>query len=212
MTLRSVLLFCFFHWSVSNFGFQTDGSDTNHLQNEDFELVKDVHNIKIYHKVNRKKGYIEYKATTILDESDMERVLNFFVDYQSHPLWVYNCIESNIEKHNGKTYLYQICKSPWPLKNRDLSVAVETQKIDNSTVTVNFVSRPNALEKNTGNVRIEDFYSSWLVQQLKDKVMVTVYASFDPKLSMGNFMLKSYTTKIPFETLKNLKALYPPKM
>ena len=179
---------------------------------ENFRLVKDAEDIKVYHKVAPRKGYIEYKATTVVNEPNMENVLNFFMDYENHTQWVYNCIESKMWQEGEQTYLYQVCKSPWPFKDRDLSLLVKKTKLNNSQTIIDFISKPGATADHKKNVRINEFESRWLVRQIENKVSVTVLASFDPKLSLGSFMLKSYATKIPFETLKNLKAVYHLKM
>lgn len=190
----------FYTWSVFS------------IQKEGFELVKDQNDIKVYHKVKPKKGYVEYMATTSLSEVDLNQFLRFFDNPKKHPLWIYKCIESKVTQGQNATYLYQVVKSTWPMKNRDLSLMVITKKIDDENVTVDFKSAPDAFPENSDNIRIVDFASSWQIRKSQNNLVLKVWACFDPRLSMGNLLLKSYATKIPFETLKRLKELYHTKM
>lgn len=193
-------------------GYQSTPIYLPKVPGKEFHLVKNKENIKVYHTRSPKKGHVEYKASTLLKEVHLDEVMNFFVDYNDHPLWVFNCLESKVEKLNDHSYLYQVCKSPWPMKNRDLSVRIETRQLDKNTIMVNFISAPNIMAHDAKNVRITEFFSSWAIEQKKNDVLITVYAEFDPKLATGNLMLKSYTTKIPFETLKGFKDQYHVKM
>lgn len=210
--MRIPILYCLLFSIYTVFGFQAEGLDQINNSNENFRLIKDEDNIKVYQKVAPKKGYIDYKATTILNDTNMEKVILFFMDYANHTEWVYNCIQSKMWQKKGQTYLYQVCKSPWPFKDRDLSLLVKKTKLNNNSIVIEFISKPLATPYNNKKTRINDFASRWLVRQLKNKVSITVQASFDPKLGLGSFVLKSYGTKIPFETLKNLKTIYNLKM
>ncbi len=206
--LKILLVLCCLLGPGRAFCQQEDGRAQVRTNDEDFRLVKDSEGIQVYNKESPKKGYIEYKATTVINEPDMENVLDFFMDYANHSEWVYNCLQSKMWQKNGQTYLYQTFKSQWPFKNRDVNLLVKKQHIDRNTVTIDFTSEPDAVPDHKKNIRIHDFESKWLVRQSKNKVWISVYSSFDPKLKMGGFMLRSYATKIPFEMLKKLKILY----
>jgi len=174
----------------------------------DYFLAKNEDGILIFNSVKPKKGFIEYQGTVTLETANLKEVLKFFDDYEKHPLWIYNCIYSKVKKTKGNSYLYQICHSPWPYKDRDLNLLTHTKTIDPNTVEVYFDSRPTVEPKNDKFVRIEEFTSKWTLEKKNNKIMVSVEASFNPKLKTGNLFLKSYAVKIPFETLKNLKKRY----
>lgn len=179
-----------------------------YLNLEEYVLAKEDEGIKVYHKKNPKKGYVEYKAITTLKSAEIEHFMRFFIDDTRHTQWIYKCIASEISKKENRTYLYQVLKSTWPVKNRDLSVEVITKRMGIDKITVDFISKATAATKNPKYVRLNEFSSHWEMEQINEDLFITVSASFDPRLEMGGFLLKSYTTKIPLETLKNLKKIY----
>ena len=177
----------------------------------EFVLAKKSEGITVFTNVNAEKGFVEYKAHTKLDETDVINLLRFFHDSSIHPKWIFNCTHSKINAIEGKAYLYQICHSPWPFKDRDLSVLTTTEWVDKNKVLVHLSARPNALPRKDKLIRIEDFDSTWTLEKEADKTKVTVWARFNPQLPTGNLFLRSYATKIPFETLKKLRLRYNSK-
>jgi|GEM_PF-2430815 len=179
--------------------------------NTEFELIKTAEGIEVYIAKHPKKGFITYRAHTELNEKNIQNLLDYFADASQHPHWVYNCTSSKHLDIGGKSALYQICQSPWPYKDRDLSLLVYTAWHGDSKAAVHFNSSPNIVPRNHRLVRIEDFTSSWTVEKLGDKTKVTVETRFNPKLKLGRSILNWYSVKIPFETLKKLRQHYKEK-
>ncbi|MDC6387889.1 hypothetical protein PP182_04315 [Maribacter sp. PR1] len=174
----------------------------------EYTLVKHVDGIKVFNKKNPKDGFIEYRAQVEIDAHEIQKVLDFFKDYNEHTHWVYNCTSSILQEIEGQSYLYQICKSPWPYKDRDLHLLTKTRWDGKNKAIVTFESKPEMAPENERFVRIENFNSIWEVEKTEKGILVLVEASFNPKLGAGNLFLKSYSVKIPFETLKNFRKYY----
>lgn len=179
--------------------------------NNEYVLVKNSEGIKVFHREKPKTGFVEYKAQIEVEGRDIQNVLDFFKDYENHPNWIYNCTSSALYAINENLYLYQICKSPWPFKDRDVNLLTNTEWVNKNKAIVRFDSEPKMAPQIDRLVRIEQFTSIWTVEKNKDWLTITIETSFNPKLITGNLFLKSYSTKIPYETLKSFKRLYKPK-
>lgn len=183
----------------------------NLIDFDEYVLVKNAEGIKVFNKINPKKGFVEYKAQVEIKEEEVQNILDFFKDYGNHPNWVYNCTSSAMYTIKGESYLYQICSSPWPYRDRDVNLLATTEWVDKNKAIVRFESRPKMAAQIDKLVRIEKFISIWTVEKNQKSITVTVETSFNPKLGAGNLFLKSYSVKIPFETLKNFKKVYSSK-
>ncbi len=209
---RSIFLLLYMGLSIeSASALQSSVTEGSSFEGLEFELAKKADAIEVYTKKHPKKGFIEYRAHVVLNESSIQNMLDFFADYSQHPLWVYNCTVSRGIKKGGDAYLYQVCRSPWPYKDRDLSLSVRTEWSGENRAMVHFSSSPNTFKRSKKQVRIDDFESTWKVEKVGEKIKVTVQARFNPKLTAGGLFLGSYAVKIPFETLKKLRQCYKAK-
>lgn len=152
---------------------------------------------------------IEYKAHTTIANVSLEQVLAIFSEYEQHSDWVYNCKASELlKKQEDIVYLYQVCNATWPIRNRDYVLKLTKQQLDAQTIKISFSAVDKMLPEKKQLVRINHFEGYWLLQETDAGVKVSMYSEFDPLLSMPKAMRKSYATKIPYHTLRNLRAVF----
>ncbi len=204
---KLLFLFCFIICLEPNFGFQDENINDDLFSKNQYFLVKNHENIKVYNKIKPKRGYIEYKASIILFNIKICEVIDFFMDYSNHHHWVYNCLKSQLLKKDGNTFLYQVIKSQWPFKKRDYILQLQHKKINEDCIVMIFSSRPSFLPETREHVRIREFESQWIVKKERSYVKILVYSSFDPEVPMSTFLMKNYSKTIPLKTLVNLEQL-----
>ena len=200
----AVLLFAFCFHAHYHYGVQRD-EGISFFEDGTYTLVKEEGNIAIFHRRTAQKGVISYKGSLWFPQMEAETLVAFLTDYEQHKDWVYNCLDSQLISQNGKKLLYQKCKSHWPYKKRDFSLRLKEGLLDNGDRTFLFISEPDAVPQKQKTVRIQDFKALWKIEPFKNGVQVSLYAHFDPQMSMPQFMLQSYATKIPWETLVHLE-------
>lgn len=172
-----------------------------------FELIQSKDQIYIYTNPEKNRKTIEYWAHTTIEGKDIKEVLSIFTQYNSHSDWVYNCQSSQLLKHTSDTVLlYQICDASWPFKNRDYILSLKKVVVNNRETKISFSAIDNQLPTKKGLVRLDYFKGYWLLQQTDTGVKVSIKCEFDPKLKMPRAFRKSFEKKIPYHTLKQLKA------
>lgn len=178
-----------------------------HAQKE-YELTTEKDGVQIFLKEAPKKGFIEYKGVLTIKNVAFAKVINTLVDYENHSTWIYNCIDSQLlESQPYFTYLHQTCNAIWPLKKRDYILLVKTEKINDRTFIVTLTSVPEYIPLVENHVRIDEFEGKWVLQDEKKHISISLFGSFDPKISLSSFFLRNYSKKIPFKTLTNLKEI-----
>lgn len=173
---------------------------------EGYELIYTQGEINLYSKKNAKPGFIEYKAELSSSLIDFQDVLTIFSDYENHNTWLYNCLDSKLLKQDkDEIYLYQTCKSSWPLKNRDYVLRLTTNKINETQVDIRYSAASNFIPDTNEYVRIEEISGRWDVKKKGTVTTITMYGSFNPKLQiMPKVFQKKYVKQIPLSTLSDL--------
>ncbi len=176
------------------------------IAQNDYYLDIDKNDIKVFLKDDPKDNYIEYKAVMQIESIYYDNVVSLFLDYNNHTKWVYNCIDSYLlKKDTDNTYLYQSCKSHWPFKKRDFVLNITSKEIDDNTLEIYFTSEKNILSENESHIRINEFVGKWQLKREGKKTIITIYSSFNPKISLPSFLIEKYASDIPYYTLSNLK-------
>jgi len=171
-----------------------------------YYLNIDKNDIKVYLKENPKNNYIEYKAVLQIESIYYDNVVSLFLDYNNHTKWVYNCIDSYLlKKDTNNTYLYQSCKSHWPFKKRDFVLNITSKEIDDNTLEIYFTSEKDILSENESHIRINEFVGKWQLKREGERTIITIYSSFNPKISLPALLIEKYASDIPYYTLSNLK-------
>jgi len=170
------------------------------------KVVYDKEGIKIYNPP-LESGFISYTAYLFLPGQSVHRVRNVFQDYKAHTAWIYRCLESKkISETNDLIHLYQVSKSNWPFKNRDHILAIHILEDSNRKYRIRFKAEPSRIDYHDKHVRIDDFHGEWEVTQQANGVMVKMFTSFNPKVSLPRAFFRTLSKRVPLETLRNLKA------
>jgi len=187
-------------WLFFSFGFWFVSA-----QNE-FTLSFTEKNISIYKKKTDNKSFIEYKGKLTIENTDIKTVLKVLKDYKNYQSWIYNCRSAKILKEdNEHIYLYQISKATWPFKDRDYVLCLKPEFINNDSVIIPFSAYTNLISSKKQYTRLDTFNGKWIIKKLGDKVTVSMYGSFDPKMKLPKALRKKYERKIPLKTLSKLK-------
>ena len=170
------------------------------------KVVYDKEGIIIYNPP-LESGFISYTAYLFLPGQTVYQVRNIFQDYKAHTAWIYRCLESKkISETKDLIHLYQVSKSNWPFKNRDHILAIRILEDSRQKYRIRFKAEPTHIEYHDKHVRIDDFYGEWEVSQEAKGVMVKMFTSLNPKVSLPKAFFRTLSKRVPLETLRSLRA------
>lgn len=185
------------------------GSSTISFGQQAFELIQEKDQIYVYSNPVKNRKTIEYRAFTLIQNTQMSTVLDKLTRYSEHASWLYNCEYSELlDQQDNTAYLYQVCDASWPFKDRDYVLELVKTVTQTNQTKISFKAIANKYPVQQGHVRLDQFNGYWLLEQVGTAVKVTIFCTFDPKLNMPRAFRRSYEKKIPFNTLKNLRAAF----
>lgn len=151
----------------------------------------------------------EFKGETIIN-TNLGSIVYVLDDVNNYPTWVYNCIESyRVKKENDfKGYIYNVIKTPWPVKNRDFVYQYSvSQNKTTLVVSINTLA-VKGMVPDKGYVRMTYVKSSYVLTPLdKNRVKVVFQNHSDPAGDVPQSIINMFITETPYYTLSNLRKM-----
>lgn len=174
---------------------------------ENWDLVKNKKEIKIYSRTNTVSTFKEFKGVTEINAS-VNDFLAVLYDIEGLVDWAYNIKESKLMQRpdNHVQIYYAIAKAPWPYKDRD---GVYRNEIEWDPQAGELFVKIEMLEEeaelNDAYVRM-DGYGFWKVKEIaKNRLVVTFQMQVDPGGSIKAWMANMFVSDSPFYTLMGLR-------
>ena len=171
---------------------------------EDWQLVKEKGNLKIYTRKSIDSDIKELRIITTMKASikDFVDALN---DADSYKIWVYKCESSKlVEKVSDSELYYQVeTDFPFPMSDRDL-VAYTKQEFDDQGVFYsNTYATPDKTPKEKGVVRINLFESHWkVIPQNDGSVYIDYNSKVDPAGNIPQWIVNLGITVGPVKSME----------
>ena len=180
---------------------------TGSFAQENWDLIKEKKEIKIYTRSNTVSSFKEFKAVTKI-EAKVNDFLAVLYDIDGLSDWAYNIRESKLLDRPGEhlqTY-YAVAKAPWPYKNRDgVYRNVITWDSDKMELLVKIEMLEGVMDPNDAYVRM-DGYGYWKIRELNNDLLeVTFQMQVDPGGSIKAWMANMFVSDSPFYTMLGLK-------
>ena len=173
-------------------------------KSEDWQLVKEKGNLKIY---TRKSVHSDIKELRIITtmKASIEDFVDALNDADSYKVWVYKCESSKlVEKVSDSELYYQVeTDFPFPMSDRDL-VAYTKQEFDEHGVFYsNTIATPNKQPKEKGVVRINLFESHWkVIPQNDGSVYIDYNSKVDPAGNIPQWIVNLGLTVGPVKSME----------
>ncbi len=176
---------------------------------EDWKLIKESDNIKVFTKNEIDYKLDTFKATVTINTS-MHNFASVFHDIKIFPKWGHNIKSANLLEKSGDTLqvYYSVAKAPFPYKDRDGVYLNRFRWLKESkTLMVDIEVLEDYLALDEKYVRVKG-YGYWEVQELsKNNILVIFSMQIDPGGSIPSWLANMFVDDTPFNTLLNLKAL-----
>ena len=183
-------------------------TDTSYAQ-ENWDLIKDKKEIKVYTRLNTVSSFKEFKGVTEM-KADVNDFLAVLYDIDGLADWAYNIKESRLLDRAGERWqtYYAVAKAPWPYKNRD---GVYRNEIIWDSYKKELLVKIEMLEDeiapNDSYVRM-DGYGHWKIREIQgDLLEITFQMQVDPGGSIKAWMANMFVSDSPFFTLLGLREI-----
>lgn len=164
--------------------------------------------ITVYTRAVAGSDIKEFKGICIID-APADVVNNVLDDIPNLAKWMPDCVASWVveKKSNDYMILYQVVKTPWPLKSRDFTFETKIIK-DKDKIIRTVKAVPHASMPPSGNyVRITNMTGQWtlLRQDNNTRTLATYQIKTDPAGNIPVAIANTTSKKLPYETLVRLK-------
>lgn len=178
---------------------------THSHEAEDWELVKNKNEIKIF--VKKKAKDFDALRVEAKIYTNLSKFTNYLNVAKYYPDWLYSCREAGeIRKDNDTLEYYTITDMPFPFYDRILTVR-STQQIDHKRYESNSVGIP-PLEENPKLVPVPFFKSQWIVEEVLPSVLFIKYSvQMDPGGNIPIWLSDLAIDIGPYNTMFALKEI-----
>lgn len=177
------------------------------LHGQDWDLVKEKGQIKVFTRIVEGKRIKELKIETAI-QSSLNSIVSILDDVDSHPSWVYKCATSRIvDTASPSEFNYYISVDfPFPARDRDMVIYYKRWQ-DPITKIVTTVSRSahDHIAEKPDYIRIVEFESEYTLTPREAGWVDVVYTmSSDPAGVIPAWMINMAIAKGPVLTMGNM--------
>lgn len=176
----------------------------------DWNLVREVDNIKVYTRTSEKSDVKEIRIESFFN-TDISTFVNLLKNPYRYTEWVYKCTESRrLETvSEDEFYYYIVTDLPFPVNDRDMIVITKSW-IDEADGSINSFSesKPEYLPEDDEYIRVPFYESSWKISATDQNSLFVEYQSItDPGGSLPIWMVNLAITSGPLKTMQALREL-----
>ena len=175
---------------------------------ENWKLVVDENNIKVYSRSVSFSKLKEFKSETVV-ETTLDSMIALLDDINGHSNWMFKVQKGELLKIVNKNIRYgkSIIAAPWPVKKREfIYKSIISQDKDTKIVTIKIENAPDYQPRSDDYVRVEKAFGFWKFIPIENNKIKVVNQMFtDPGGAIPKWMLALYSKKRPFKTLLNMR-------
>ncbi|HEX6591102.1 MAG TPA: START domain-containing protein [Moraxellaceae bacterium] len=179
---------------------------------DDWSLVRDSNNIKVWTRLEAGHPVRTFKATTVV-RSTVTGLVALILDTANASRWIYRIDHVEVlsrDDEKASFVVRVVTDFPWPLNDRDVVVMGQVMQ-DEKTGIVNISSHTPAKGQYAdvpGYVRIPDFDGQWQFRPLSGGLVeVTMTGRADPGGIIPASAVNLIIHETPYYTLKGLRKV-----
>lgn len=170
--------------------------------------------IRIYTKEHDGSDYHAFKAEAILDVP-LHDIMGVMAQPGSCVQWVHGCIVSRGVSEGvtstsfNKRYAYSVNDLPWPVRDRDYVLQINTSN-DPATgvVTMHMFAVNDVMPENAEFVRVIDQETHYQFEAVgEDKTRMVWLQHTDPSGYIPSWLVNALIVDIPFNSMRALEAI-----
>jgi ribosome-associated toxin RatA of RatAB toxin-antitoxin module len=176
---------------------------------ENWELVKDDDQIKVYLNKNSKKDRLTHVKATSVTEASLNDCYELLKKVEEYKTWMHGVEEIKIIKKYSpdKFTYYMLTDFPWPAKDRDVIIKTQINYNKNKGI-VYTVSKNvrNLIQKKEDIKRIKDMNASWKFKEIQpNKIKIIYEGRILSSVKLPGWLKKHVSYIGPFNTIQNIR-------
>jgi len=184
------------------------------IASERWNRVDDASNLQIYTAPYGESDFSAFKAHALLNQP-LASVLAVISDPSSCPGWVDGCLDSgNLEVDNfNKRVAYALNALPWPFKNREVIVNIQTES-DSQTgeIVISMFTQTSLNERipllRDDTVRIEHSHAQYLLRKRDAVTTELIWMQHtEPSGILPAWLVNSLIIDLPKNSIRQLETL-----
>jgi hypothetical protein len=175
---------------------------------ENWKLVKEEAEIKVYTKTESGSAYKAFKAEMQVS-CKIENIVEVLKNMDSINNWVVNCKGVKLlKKEDDDQYYYIETTLPWPFLNRDMVYHFQFIKINSEQVRVIVSGIPDYIQPKEGIVRMVKTNGYWLLTSIDAYKTAVVYQMHvEPGGLIPAWLANPFIENVPFSTFRELRKI-----
>ena len=166
--------------------------------------------VSVYtHKVEG-SPILEFKADVTVNVP-INQAISLFENEEKMPEWYYQCVLAELirQETSEQKIFYFVLHLPWPVTERDsVFRRVRSTNAISGVITYTLSALPEQLPRKKGKIRVPYIKTVWSFTPLIDgKTKIYFQQHSDPGGSIPGFLANALVVDIPFNSLKNFRAL-----
>lgn len=180
---------------------------------EPWQLVKQANGVKVYTKPISDSEFLAFKGVIEINKPQTE-LADVILNVSDWPIWVPDVVEARTLEQNQSLQSYYVKSDlPWPISDRDGVYRSELNlNLREGTTIIKITATPNALPYSKNTTRILKAEGYWMLTDTKSHgTLVSFQMHVEPGGSIPDWLINSYITDTPIDTLLNLKKFVAKK-
>jgi hypothetical protein len=176
-------------------------------QNDDWKLIKNQNDVKVYNRLYQNTRYKEVKGVTFYKGS-LNSLLLLIKDSPNAPNWVSRVKEFRTvyEIDAKKWFSYTVISMPFPYSNRDLVTYNEIIEQTSESIKIRIVSIPEVVKKQDKIVRIIKAEGFWLFRKMATQEVEITYQFYsEPQIDLPKWFTEPLIANGIVTTLLKMK-------
>jgi len=180
------------------------------LDADNWEEQKKEGNITIYTRPHPNSSFEAFKAVAILD-APLDNVMAVMANPLSCVEWVHGCTESygfDVKNFNDR-YAYSVNDMPWPFKDRDYVIHIETtSKPETNKILMHMNATADKKEVSDDYLRVSVAQTIYILEALDDNKTKMVWLQHtEPGGVLPGWLVNSLIIDIPIKSLQALEQV-----
>ena len=165
-----------------------------------WQEYKDIDEIKIYTKHDKKFEFVQFKAQMQMPYS-LELISDVIMDTQTYTSWLADCIQADSEDKQ----VYLLMQPPWPLNRRQVWAERQKKVYENKQIII--LGSINRYTGENKGVWFNYLYAEFILEKSKDhQTKVTLSLLGDPGGYPPSWLVNLMAWQIPYKSLKGLNT------
>ncbi|WP_245555282.1 START domain-containing protein [Hahella ganghwensis] len=180
------------------------------IESPEWQLDFDKHGIRIFTKDQPDSDFEAFKAEAVLN-TPITNVIAVMANPNSCVEWVYGCRESwGLEEQGfGKRFAYSVNDLPWPVKDRDYVLEINTHKDqETGAIIMNMYAVDNKMPTKEEYVRVTVQETHYFFYEMPDNKTRMVWLQHtEPAGSIPSWLVNALIVDIPYKSMRALEEV-----